>query len=76
MADALANVIAVFPSTDSARWIVARLTPELAHKVRSGPTQEGPSCSHLSSQNILHGTAHLPERLLTILLSYDDILII
>ena len=25
MADALANVIAVFPSTDSARWIVARL---------------------------------------------------
>ena len=28
MADALANVIAVFPSTDSARWIVARLTPD------------------------------------------------
>ena len=27
MADALANVIAVFPSTDSARWIVARLPP-------------------------------------------------
>jgi hypothetical protein len=26
MADALANVIAVFPSTDSARWIVARLS--------------------------------------------------
>ena len=76
MADALANVIAVFPSTDSARWIVARLTPDFAHKVRSGPTQEGPSCSHLSSQNILHGTAHLSERLLTILLSCDDIFII
>jgi hypothetical protein len=28
MADALANVIAVFPSTDSARWIVARLTSD------------------------------------------------
>ena len=76
MADALANVIAVFPSTNSARWIVARLTPELADKVGGGPTQEGPSCSHLSSQNILHGTAHLPERFLTILLSYDNIFII
>ena len=28
MAGALASVIAVFPSTDSARWIVARLTPD------------------------------------------------
>jgi hypothetical protein len=28
MADALANVIVVFPSVDSARWIVAGLTPD------------------------------------------------
>ena len=35
MADALANVIAVFPSTDFARWIVARLTPNSAQ----GPQQ-------------------------------------
>ena len=61
MADALANVIAVFPLTDSARWIVARLTPELAHEVRSGPTKEGPSCSYLNSQNILHWTAKFPR---------------
>ena len=76
MADALANVIAVFPSTDSARWIVARLTPDFAHKVRSGPTKEGPSCSHLSSQNILHGAPQIPESLLTIFLSYDNLFII
>ena len=50
--------------------------PKFAHKVRSGPTQEGPSCSHLSSQNILHGRAHFPYRPLTSLLSYDKIFII
>ena len=37
MADALANVIAVFPSTDSARWIVARLTPD--SRTRSAAAQ-------------------------------------
>ena len=73
MADALANVIAVLPSTNSARWIVARLTPELAHEVRSGPTKEGPSCSHLGSQNTLHRAPQFPERLLTHLLSYDNL---
>jgi Ribbon-helix-helix protein, copG family len=37
MADALANVIAVLPSTDSARWIVARLTPD--SRTRSAAAQ-------------------------------------
>ena len=76
MADALANVIAVSPSTDSARWIVARLTPELAHEVHSRPTKEGPSGSHLSSKNIFHGTAQFQQGPLTILLSYDEFFVI
>jgi hypothetical protein len=37
MADALANVIAVFPSTDSARWIVAMLTGAYSHLWAAAP---------------------------------------